>query len=270
MDSVVTVLSAVGAIFGVVAAVAALLFWVGSSRRKMSSRVAQSIEYRSAHPDTLFSFGTPDQEEEAQQRSALRTAAGKLVYQIPPKMRLRDASTAEVRIGTEAMRGLMSNFASNTPLEEEDIRIVQKMAVRLHGEPGAFDIVEQSERMQLVGPAPSAGGEYQAQQFGRWLFEVTPKKLGRRTIYVTVSGEVTGESGIALRALPPRTFEIRVQIGAKSLFTGAALQVWALIGLLFASIIGAATQDIWWPQIRATLQGMHFVEPQEPTRTPDH
>ncbi len=268
MDSVVAVLSVVGAIFSVVVAVAALLLRARSSRRTISSRVAQSIEYRSAPPDTLFSFGRPGQEEEARQRSALGTAAGKLVYQIPPRMRLRDASTAEVRIGTEAMRGLMSNFASDTPLEEENIRIVQKMAVRLHGEPGAFHIVEQSEPMQLIGPAPIAGGEFQAQQFGRWLFEVTPKKLGRRTIYVTVSGEVTGEGGIALRALPPRTFEVHVQIGANRLFTGAALQIWALIGLLFASIIGAATQDIWWPQIRATLQGMHVVELQEPTRTP--
>lgn len=218
----------------------------GEGERRASETVMYSVRNDVSRPDS----------EEA---NALRAAEGRLLYQIPPEMKAREVTMAEVRIGDEQMRGLLSNFVGDAPVQEEQIRYVEKMAVRLTGEPGAFDISELSERVQLIGRATNASGEFQAQQFGRWVFEVTPKKLGRRTIYVTVSGEVTGSKSSALRALPPRTFEVRVRVSAKIVFSGAALQLWALLGVIFAGFVGAATQDLWWPSVRETIEVWGWV-----------
>jgi hypothetical protein len=192
---------------------------------------------------------------EQQQAIAFARAASKLLYQVPARMYVRETASVEVRIGNERMRGFASGFVSDQPVQEEHLTTVERMSVTLRGDTGAFQIVQQSMPKQLIGGA--ASDEFRAQQFGRWLFEVTPQKLGKHSLFITVSGEIAN----ANRALPDRTFEVTVGVGLGSIVRQAAIQLGAVGGLLLGAFVGAATQDLWWPGVRSGLERAGIITP---------
>ncbi|MGE3251893.1 MAG: hypothetical protein AB7L26_16830 [Hyphomonadaceae bacterium] len=180
-------------------------------------------------------------------------------------MTLNASTAVQVRVGNEEMIGFFSGFDENVPVRDGDIPLVESMTVILKGPPGVFKIEGGKPETQLVGKASGSGANFQQHEFGRWDFDVTPLKVGRHKLGVVVSGEVTGASGKAQTTLAPRTFDVEVVVGASTILHHVARAGWGLIALLFASFVGAITQDLWWPPLRAAMEQAGIIEPrQEP------
>ena len=132
--------------------------------------------------------------------------------------------------------------------------IVPTMAVTLASEPGHFDIVAKSIEAQRVSPdlaidalnAPGViGFTSQAELFGRWEWDVTPRMTGKRRLLLRVSGMVD-ESGFA--TLPAREFPVDVGVRYRGVGYRAIKRVVpALILAGLGGIAAAYTQAAWWP-----------------------
>ena len=129
------------------------------------------------------------------------------------------------------------------------------MTVELIGPRDVFGIEPQSERTQLVkGDAAKVYGIV-SHEFGRWLWAATPRKSGTHELSVKVSANLADTRGIASTAsLPDRTFKVKVEVNYVEASISAAKWVcgWTVAALI-AGMIGAVTQDIWWPKLRAIL-----------------
>ncbi len=126
-------------------------------------------------------------------------------------------------------------------------------------EPGAFDIVARSEKDQLVKPDLVLGTPFHSNDFGRWVWLVTPRRTGEHTLLVKVSAAIRDSRGLpTTSSLPDKTFavSVRVQIvrAVVSAITGAAPELaWVAITTVVGSIVGILTKDYWWPAIRRLL-----------------
>jgi len=188
---------------------------------------------------------------------ALEVEAGKLVHKIPDKMWLGEPETVEVRIGREAAAGLASGLAGRGALTEENIPIVETMSVSLYARGGAFDIERQSETTQLVKSDAVKNTLFATTDFGRWTWAVTPKKTGSQNLFVKVSAGLKDSRGVpTTAALPDRTFTVSVSVHtgrAAAQFLRGAL--FAGGGAIAAGLLGAITQDLWWPWLKALIFG---------------
>lgn len=186
---------------------------------------------------------------------ALHVEAGKLVHKIPNKMWLGEPETVEVRIGREAAAGLATGLVGRGGLTEENIPIVETMSVSLYARGGAFEIERQSETTQLVKADAVRDTLFGTTDFGRWVWLVTPKKTGAHNLVVKVSAGLKDSRGVPTSAtLPDREFTVSVSVHAGRA-TAKALGRFlpAAGGVIVASVVGAITQDYWWPWLKALL-----------------
>jgi hypothetical protein len=190
---------------------------------------------------------------------ALEIDAGRLAYQIPQRMWVNEPETVEVRLGRTQAQGLAQGFGGRGEVRTEDIPIVETMSVTLLCAPGAFDIEARSEKDQLVKPDLVLGTAFHSNDFGRWVWIVTPRRKGEHTLLVKVSAAIRDSRGLpTTSSLPDRTFavSVRVQI-LRSLLSalGSAVPrlVWVALTTVVGSIVGILTKDYWWPAIRRLL-----------------
>lgn len=194
---------------------------------------------------------------ERQETESVRVAAGKLIYAIPPRMFVRESEEIEIRIGRDGVPRLYDDTVGRAVPTIESLPTVELMSVRIRGKPTEFHIASMSPKTQLIG-GPYVDGFGPAQrEFGEWHFEITPIKSGVRTLFIEVAGEVHGENGLAgSRRLEPREYSIDVRVSARlQLRRGMRLAV-GLGGAAITGLIGAITQEIWWPHVRALLAAM--------------
>jgi hypothetical protein len=99
------------------------------------------------------------------------------------------------------------------------------------------------------------------EDFGKWTWRVTPKKLDTHELLVNVSAELLDSLGIhASTALPTRTFTVRVNVNFPQLsFQAMGWGASGVFGPLFAGVVGAYTQDIWWPTIKLWMQSLGWL-----------
>lgn len=192
---------------------------------------------------------------------ALEIEAGRLVHKIPSKMWLGEAEIVEVRLGREAALGLVSGLVGRGALTEESIPIVETMSVSLYARGGAFDIERQSETTQLVKTDALKGTAFEGSDFGRWTWLVTPKRTGAHQLYVKVSAGLKDSRGVPTTAtLPDREFAVSVSVhaGKETMkVLGRFLGVGG--GVIAAALVGAITQDLWWPKLKALLAGWGWL-----------
>jgi hypothetical protein len=236
------------------------VIYVATTMYELLSRANryQSIEL----PMRIETRAAPVEQQVADDQGVLeriKQAAGLLLYQVPNKMVLRKYSRVEVRIGgmsylaAEQSAILKGWEGEETPMNVT-IPVVERMSVRLHGNPEDFDFRSASPVTQYIGRAPMAAAQFNERDYGRWVFQVKPLRLGKRTLYVTVAGVIGGgPDGGASRELEPREFPVTVRIGLGTIFSFAALWVWALLCVLFAAVVGLVLQDFWWPQAKRAL-----------------
>jgi len=197
--------------------------------------------------------------EKVDAKRALEIDAGRLAYQIPQRMWVDIPETVEVRLGRAQARGLTQGFGGRGEVRTEDIPVVETMSVTLLCEPGAFDIQARSERDQLVKPDLVLGTAFHSDDFGRWVWLVTPRRRGEHTLLVKVSAAIRDSRGLpATSSLPDKTFavSVRVQVlrAVVSAIAGAVPKLaWVAITTVVGSIVGILTKDYWWPAIRRLL-----------------
>jgi hypothetical protein len=212
-------------------------------RRRAEARATSALPERTDLPK-------PRQKVDA--KRALEIDAGRLAYQIPKRMWLDIQETVEVRLGRTQAQGLTQGFAGRGDVRTEDIPIVETMSVSLACEPGAFDIVPRSEKDQLVKPDLVLGTPFHSDDFGRWVWLVTPRQRGEHTLLVKVAAAIRDSRGLpATSSLPDKTFAVSVRVQLFRAAAGALLR--AAPGLAWAvvtALVGVFTKDYWWPAIR--------------------
>jgi hypothetical protein len=197
----------------------------------------------------------PRPREKVDARRALEIDAGRLAHRIPRRMWVNVPETVEVRLGRTQARGLTQGIGGRGEVRTEDIPIVETMSVSLVCGPGAFDIEARSEKDQLVKPDLVLGTAFHSDDFGRWVWIVTPRQRGEHTLFVKVSAAIRDSRGLpSTSSLPDRTFAVivRVQLlraAASALVRVAPKLAWVVV----TTLVGIFTKDYWWPAIRHML-----------------
>jgi hypothetical protein len=187
---------------------------------------------------------------------ALEIEAGRLVHKIPSQMWLGQQEVVEVRLGRLATPDLSKGLEGRGALTVEDIPIVETMSVSLYGSPGAFTIERQSETSQLVMSDLVKGTPLETQDFGRWVWLVTPRQTGTHQLYVKVSAALKDSRGLATTTkLPDKEFKVSVSVHTgKATVAAVKRTVPALVVAALGGLVAAVSRDIWWPKLYAILK----------------
>jgi hypothetical protein len=193
--------------------------------------------------------------EKVDARRALEIDAGRLAYQIPQRMWVDIPETVEVRLGRTQAQGLTQGFGGRGEVKTEDIPIVETMSVALQCEPGAFDVVARSEKDQLVKPDLVLGTAFHSDDFGRWLWLVTPRRAGEHTLLVKVSAAIRDSRGLpTTSSLPDKTFAVSVRVQIVRAMASAIVRAAPKLAWVVATtLVGILTKDYWWPALRRLI-----------------
>jgi TIR domain len=197
----------------------------------------------------------------APQQEALAAEAGRLVHKIPEKMWVGEQETVEVRLGRAAAEGLTQGLVGRGALSSQDIPILETMSVSIYTKGGAFDIERQSETTQLVSSDHLKGTAFEQADYGRWVWLVTPRKAGAQQLFVRVSASLKDSRGLPTStSLPDREFPVSVAVDAgKTTMRFLRRGLLAAGGAVGAGLLGAITQELWWPKLKVLLQGWGWL-----------
>jgi hypothetical protein len=186
----------------------------------------------------------------------LEIEAGRLVHKIPPKMWLGQQEVVEVRLGRLATPDLSKGLEGRGALTVEDIPIVETMSVSLYGGPGAFTIERQSETSQLVMSDVVKGTPLETQDFGRWVWLVTPRKTGTHQLHVRVSAALKDSRGVTTTTkLPDKEFKVSVSVHTgKATISVIKRTLPALVLAAAGGLVAALSRDVWWPKLYAIFK----------------
>ena len=186
---------------------------------------------------------------------ALKVEEGKLVHKVGEQMRKGRRETVEARLGRVGTPNLALNLAGSGQLVEEDLAIVETMTVELISPDGAFEITPQTKNTQLVAGELLQNTGLDMEQFGRWLWTVEPMEAGKHELIFKVSADILDGRGMqSSAALPDRLFKVEVSIDyGKAALTTAKWFATGLAGMILAGLIGAYTQEVWWPHLKLWL-----------------
>jgi hypothetical protein len=184
--------------------------------------------------------------------AALEIEAGRLVYQIPAGMWLGIQETVEVRLGQQLAAEIMEGFSGRGDIRSEDIPIVETMSVSLMCAPGAFDIESRSQEVQLVNPALVKGTAFHQDDFGKWVWLVTPRQRGAQKLSVKVSAAIKDSRGVpTTSSLPDKVISVDVRVHLGHAATGTARYLAPrFISAVATALVGVLTKDYWWPYVR--------------------
>lgn len=197
-------------------------------------------------------------------RRVLEVENGKLVEKIPRKMVVGVREPVEVRLGRQA-ENIGHGLVGSGTLTEHTVDIVETMAVELLAPDGAFTIEGASPTIQLVKRDVLSGTGYErfADEWGKWIWYVTPRERGSHPLSIRVSASVLDSRRVPTSAtLPDKNIEIAVAISVAKT-TGAIIGKGARLaaGAVVTGIVGGFTKDYWWPLLRAVLDGLGLSVP---------
>lgn len=197
----------------------------------------------------------------APQQEALAAEAGRLVHKIPEKMWVGEQETVEVRLGRAAAEGLTQGLVGRGALSSQDIPILETMSVSIYTKGGAFDIERQSETTQLVSGEHLKGTAFEQADYGRWVWQVTPRKTGAHQLFVRVSASLKDSRGLPTStSLPDREFPVSVSVHTgKTAVRIVRRGLLAAGGAVGAGLLGAITQELWWPKLKTLLQSLGWL-----------
>jgi hypothetical protein len=239
-------------VIGVTVGLVGILIAIVSLRRREIQIGPLSAEIRPRVDLASFASRRPDP---STPQGALEVEAGRLAYQIPNRMWRGDQETVEVRLGRPEAEGLMHGFIGRGVVTPEDMQIVETMSVSLMCEPGAFDIEPRSQEVQLVKPDLVKGTAFHKDDFGKWVWLVTPLEAGDHTLSVKVSAAMKDSRGLPTTAsLPDKIITVTVRVHLVRATVGAVGRVapglaWAVV----TALVGVFTKDYWWPAVRTWL-----------------
>ncbi len=198
----------------------------------------------------------------APQQEALAVEAGRLVHKIPEKMWIGEPEVVEVRLGRAASEALTQGLVGRGALTSQDIPILETMSVSIYAKGGAFDIERQSETTQLVSSEHLKGTAFEQADYGRWVWQVTPRKTGAHQLFVRVSASLKDSRGLPTStSLPDREFPVSVSVHTgKTAVRIVRRGLLAAGGTVGAGLLGAITQEMWWPKLKVLLQSWGWLD----------
>lgn len=159
---------------------------------------------------------------------AAAAEVGRLVENIPRKMRVAVPVTVEVRIAKSTAKALADGLQGGAAAWHHEVTITKAMSVRLRAPGGGFWIETASPETQWIENRALPF----ADDFASWRWTVTPRQSGRRKLQLVVSARTVGGDGLAAEtALPDQVVEVRVR-------TNYAQTTRRLAGWTAAAIIG--------------------------------
>jgi hypothetical protein len=133
---------------------------------------------------------------------------GRLIENIPRRMRAGVADRIEVRISREDTQKLMRGMEGRGEPVRHDIALTQTMSVALRAPDGGFTIEPMSPETQWIFERPD-----NAETYGRWRWVVTPHSSGERRLQLLVASRSIGPNGlVGDSALPDQIITVRVRI----------------------------------------------------------
>jgi hypothetical protein len=154
----------------------------------------------------------PDRQK-ARQRRPLRpqeVLIGKLVENIPRRMRAAVAESVEVRISREETQVLARGMDGRAEPVRHELMVTQTMSVALRAPDGGFTIEPLSPETQWIFDRPESAEE--AETYGRWRWVVTPHERGQRRLQVVVAARSIDQHGmVADTPLPDQVITVRVR-----------------------------------------------------------
>lgn len=192
-------------------------------------------------------------------QEAIDKEEGRLVHKIPEMMTKGEVEEVEIRLGGDRSTGLTFGLIGGGKLVEEKLPILETMTIHLSGSSsGEFKIDPLTRETQLVlmdNISDRAPGFVAAEMYGRWLWHVTPNKTGKHHLIVRVSADLADSRGIpSSAALPDKFFKVVVRVGYAR--RAAQISKWlttTAAGAVVATLVGAYTQDAWWPVLQSWL-----------------
>lgn len=135
---------------------------------------------------------------------------GKLIENIPRRMRSAVTERIEVRISREETQALMKGMEGRAEPIRHDIAVTQAMSVMLRAPNGGFMIETISPETQWVYDRPDGG---EGDHYGRWRWIVTPTQSGQRPLQLIISARTVDRHGnMGETALPDQIIDVRVRI----------------------------------------------------------
>jgi hypothetical protein len=94
-------------------------------------------------------------------------------------------------------------------------------------------------------------------RFGRWRWEVAPKKIGTHELTIVVTADLSDSRGVATsEPYPYREFSVTVRVN----YASASMRVlkWAATGAV-TGLVGAYTHHVWWPKVKVLLSDVGWL-----------
>ena len=136
---------------------------------------------------------------------------GRLVENIPRRMRVGALEKVEVRIARSAVEGLTERMTGGGRLHRHEVRVADAMTVRLRAPDGGFLIDPLSAETCWTHKAKSAG--LQEKDFASWRWSVTPQRRGRARLLLIISAQTLDANGMAAEAaLPDQIIKVKVRV----------------------------------------------------------
>jgi hypothetical protein len=199
----------------------------------------------------------------------LEVERGKLVEKIPREMIVGVREAVEIRLGPIEIElpTMGQGLVGRGTLTEHPLDIVETMSVELLAPGGTFEIESASPTMQLVKRGILADTPYAefANEWGKWIWYVTPKERGTQPLAIRISASVLDSRGVPTNAtLPDKQIEISVAVNIAQSASSLALQTGklaagAIVTGVVGGLVGAATRDYWWPIVRLSLQQLGWI-----------
>ncbi len=133
---------------------------------------------------------------------------GRLVENVPRRMRVNRASKAEVRITRAQMKEITSEFDDLSSSHVHELAVTEAMTVQLRAPGSGFHIENLSPQTQWIDRNQR---HIDDADFGVWRWNVTPTKAGKSRLQLVISARTVDDEGtIHIADMPDKIIELSV------------------------------------------------------------
>jgi hypothetical protein len=180
----------------------------------------------------------------ARRQSPQEVLAGRLLENIPRRMRAAVPEPIEVRISREESVALSRGMDGRSETIRHDILVTQAMSVMLRAPDGGFSIEPLSPETQWIFERPDSG---ETESYGRWRWVVTPSETGQRRLQLIVAARSIDKNGlVGDTALPDQVITVKVRM---NVLRG----LWRGIQWIATLVLGGVLTEL-------ALMGMRILE----------
>ncbi len=165
---------------------------------------------------------------------------GRLVENIPRRMKVNLPCRAQVRITRAHMDEINSEFADLSSSHIHELAVTEAMTVQLRAPGGGFHIENLSPQTQWIDRNQR---HIDDADFGAWKWNVTPTKSGKSRLQLVISARTVDDEGnIHIADIPDKIIELGIARDHRTIAKRAAIvSVVGLAGLL----VGKYGETVW-------------------------